>query len=88
MDLRQTPSYVTYMCLMSGDGVRHEVTGKAAVRALRCYLEWVGSMYPYPVARTEAERRANADHVGWVNAHRKRIDEICEKPKTLKVYMI
>jgi hypothetical protein len=42
VDLWQTPSYVTHMCLMSSRGYRSSVRGNKAVRALRCYLEYVG----------------------------------------------
>ena len=43
IDLWQTPTHITHMCLMSDTSIEAEVTGKKAVRAMRCYMEWVRS---------------------------------------------
>ena len=64
------------------------VKGKAAVRALRCYLEWAGSLYPYPVSSTEDEFQANKDFQERINEMREKIEEICKNPKTLEVYAL
>lgn len=41
LDLWQTPTYITYICLMHHDGIHNDVTGQDAVKALMCYQEWV-----------------------------------------------
>ncbi len=44
VDLYQTPTHITYMCLMNKDGlIEHELTGDEAKKALFLYLEWVKS---------------------------------------------
>ncbi len=44
VNLYQTPTHITYMCLMNKDGlIEHELTGDEAKRALFLYLEWVKS---------------------------------------------
>ena len=42
IELWQTPTCVTYMCLVDSEGaIRNEVRGKEARRALQIYLRWV-----------------------------------------------
>lgn len=43
IDLWRTPVHITYMCLMGSNGLIDQATGDDAVRALRCYCEWVNS---------------------------------------------
>jgi len=44
IDLWQTPTFITYMCLVNDKGkVRGAVKGKEARRSLYIYLEWVRS---------------------------------------------
>lgn len=43
-EIIQTPTYITYMCLMTPDGVKDGLTGEDAKRGLRCYLEYVKSL--------------------------------------------
>ena len=55
LDLWQTPTDVTLMCLMTKDGPQWALRGGAAVRALKCYMEWVKGQadgkWEDPVAR-------------------------------------
>lgn len=37
----QTPTEITYLCLMTKDGIKSRVTGDDAKRALLCYITWV-----------------------------------------------
>ena len=54
LDVWQTPTYITEMCLMNKDGyMRFEVYGKAALRALHMYRTWVGTM---PGSKEHIER--------------------------------
>jgi hypothetical protein len=39
-NLWQTPTHVTYMCLMTSKGVKPVMSGKQALRALQIYFEW------------------------------------------------
>lgn len=40
-DLVQTPTHITHMCCTTPDGVRRELTGADAKRALHCYRWYV-----------------------------------------------
>lgn len=42
VELRQTPTQVTYMCLVQPDGkIACELKGKKALHAMQIYKEWV-----------------------------------------------
>ena len=41
LDLWQTPTYITYMCVMNSAGQTGTLTGDDAIRALHMYLTWV-----------------------------------------------
>lgn len=43
LDLRQTPTWISNICMMTDDGPSFELKGKDAKRALRCYIMWVSS---------------------------------------------
>ena len=44
MDLRQTPTYITNMCMVQADGsIPGEVTGIKAKHALQIYVRWIES---------------------------------------------
>jgi hypothetical protein len=40
VDLWQTPTYITEMCLMTSKGVKSSMTGKHARRAMNIYFNW------------------------------------------------
>ena len=40
VELWQTPTYITDMCMMTSKGVKSVMSGKQAMRALRIYFEW------------------------------------------------
>jgi hypothetical protein len=44
VDLWQTPTYITYMCLMTSKGQKAKLEGKKAVRAIFMYFEWCKSI--------------------------------------------
>jgi hypothetical protein len=46
IDIYQTPSYITYMCMMTQDGWTMRLKGKQAQRAVRSYLAWVSHAHP------------------------------------------
>lgn len=37
----QTPTEITYLCLMTDAGIKSKVEGNDAKRALLCYITWV-----------------------------------------------
>lgn len=77
VDLWQTPSLVTVLCLMNHEGVQPNVTGKEAVRALRGYLRWAEIQIPYPVCNDDGQRLANdefRDKTLW--EHRKEVEAV------------
>jgi len=46
IDVYQTPSHITYMCMMTQDGWTMRLKGKQAQRAVRSYLAWVSHAHP------------------------------------------
>jgi len=46
IDVRQTPSHITFMCMMSPTGWTIHLKGKKAKQAARAYLAWVQHIYP------------------------------------------
>jgi hypothetical protein len=41
ISLWQTPTWITYMCLATKDGIQSELTGASARRAMYCYIEYI-----------------------------------------------
>ena len=41
VDLWQTPTYITWMCMAEKDGYSMEFKGVKAKRALQAYIQWV-----------------------------------------------
>jgi hypothetical protein len=41
ISLWQTPTWITYMCLATKDGIQSELTGAGARRAMYCYIEYI-----------------------------------------------
>jgi len=46
IDVIQTPSHITYMCMMTHDGYSLHLKRKKAKRALQSYLVWVQHVHP------------------------------------------
>lgn len=72
IDLWQTPTYVTNMCLMTSKGVKRTVSGKKAERALQAYFEWCKD-----VSIVEAGL-----HISEIN------ELLCGKDVDIEVYMM
>lgn len=64
LDLVQTPTYITCMCMMSCDGVKSKLKKKHALRAVNCYLMWASTI------------ANNADHIDYVRSCVDQADEI------------
>ena len=84
VDLVQTPTHITYMCLTESDGIHYQVTGKKAVRALRCYLEW-------NTGRLNGIWNSNIEYInmkGSVEAQNNYILDLINNGKKFKVYIV
>jgi len=87
IDLIQTPTYVTYMCMVQSDGkISGQVTGKEAKRALYIYLEWVkfGISYQWP-SKNGDERQLNKE---LVDGEILKINKILKSKGKLEVYLL
>lgn len=88
VELWQTPSYITYMCLMTPDGVK-EAKGVEAIRALKCYVEWAGSLLPHSVYQSgSVEEEENNDFREILTEHIAKINTAIEQQSTLEVYSV
>lgn len=85
IELWQTPTYITYMCLMGSDGKHSDKTEiEEAKRAIYCYLTWVkstangvwGNHEDYLYAREQ------------LNNHVKEILDELKSAKTIEVSLI
>lgn len=83
IDLWQTPTYITRMCLMSASGQKNRVKGKRATRALRCYIEYCrGTLDGSWSSSVDLQLRIES-----FREHKKFIDTIINE-KSLEVYMM
>lgn len=87
VNLWQTPTWITNMCMMDADGIHFEFKGKKAVRALKAYLEWAASMLPYRVANTEKETKDNEEFYANLRSHKRDV-EAAFTSKDLRVYQL
>lgn len=82
VELWQTPTSITYMCLETDQGFLNEVKGKQAKAALARYIHWIkgsaNGIYKSPKEADTARKYIN-DHIEEVNK--------VIKNKKLKVYM-
>jgi len=73
LELWQTPTHITYMCVMQDDGkISSNLKGKKARRALYMYRQWVRSCIN-GVWDDEEERKS---HEEFLNNHVKRINDV------------
>ena len=84
IDLWQTPTYITNMCLVSSKGVENEVAGKKAIRAMNAYLEWVKQT----VSGTYNSLEEANEYREVVNEHEKEILDVLNTAKTIRVYQL
>jgi hypothetical protein len=74
-ELWQTPTEVTFMCLITDDGVLYGVlTGKKARAAIARYVEWVKSY--------------EETHKKIVKAHLEELQDALAQARRVKVYAI
>lgn len=86
VNLWQTPTYITYMCLMTTKGVE-DAAGERAVQALKCYVEWAGSLLPHSVYRSGSEEeQENNEFRELLTEHIAKINSAIEQQETLEVY--
>ena len=85
LELYQTPSHITNMCMMGTDGeVKSEVKGKKAQRAIACYLEYVNSMKSGAFKSQEDYEMA----ARCVNEHVGAVTNWTKGPSKVVVYML
>jgi len=63
--LYPTPVHITFMCLMTSKGVLSVVSGKKAVRAMRCYLQYCSSLLQ---SYEGSELDCLVEHIGYINS--------------------
>ncbi len=88
LDLLQTPTWLTYACLMRPDGKidSHPESIEGMKRALYIYLEWAGDL-GLKVARTDEEcKQMDLDRENF-NYHKQAVIALMDDPK-LRVCMI
>lgn len=85
IELWQTPTYITHMCLMDSDGkYSTKTTPIEARRAIWCYITWVESTTNGVWESSEALQEAR----DLVNSHRKEILLELKSFKTIEVSLI
>ena len=86
VELWQTPTYITYMCMALKDGYSFEFKGVNARRALYAYMQWAMSRFD-SFCGTDEELKVH-------NANRKYAVEHCDtvreaiKSRGLRVYVM
>jgi hypothetical protein len=85
IDLRQTPTHITYMCTMTDSGSpAFRLTGKKAHRAMFCYIEFVKSSLSGVF--TDKEELDNMRE--YVSDHVAEILAMMETAKKIEVYVM
>ncbi len=81
----QTPSYITYMCLVDSDGrIKEQLKGKKAMRAVYAYLLWIESRHNRVYETSEAAMQTREE----VGEYRASILKAVQNYKKLEVYSI
>lgn len=85
MELRQTPTHITYMCMIQPDGsIPGEVSGVKAKHALQIYAQWSKGRLNDIFTSTEDFENATS----YLNEELKLIQEILKSRKKLVVYIL
>jgi hypothetical protein len=85
VELWQTPTYITYMCLMDANGKYSTKTELLeAKRAVHCYLTWINSTTNGVWDSSQEHEEARAT----VNRHVKEVLQELESAKTIEVSLI
>lgn len=85
IDLVQTPTYVSYMCMVGPNGeIPNELTGNAARRAIHIYCYWRLEQAQSAFNHDNKDR----DLLDYVRDEVKRIKEILKKERSIKVWVI
>lgn len=85
MELRQTPTQITFMCMVQRNGrVPDKVTGAKAKQALRVYSQWV--RFSINGAWKEIDEYLEAKD--RVDKELKEINKVIKSRKKLEVYIL
>ena len=85
INLRQTPTQISYMCIVQCDGsMPNELTGNKARHALQIYCKWVEGSLNGMWPSVEALKEANQHNLEEIN----RIQDIIKSKKKLEVWVM
>lgn len=85
IDLRQTPSQITFMCVAQPDGtLLYELTGKKARHAMRIYMQWVKHS-TNGVWKSHEDLEAAHEAV---KTHLEYLEELLNNAKKIMVYVM
>jgi hypothetical protein len=85
IDLWQTPTQITYMCLIDNNGKKvSELKGKQAKRALAVYMAWVEGS----INGAWESHEAMKDHEENIESHIAYLHSILKKAKRIYVYVL
>jgi hypothetical protein len=85
IEIYQTPTYITCMCLMTDIGTKSEMTGKQAKRAVNCYLQYVQSLITSTVY---LDHHSFTEYCRPINKHLKEIRLRLQSAKKIRVYLL
>jgi len=84
MELLQTPTHITYMCLMRHNGVKcGKVKDKDMQRALRIYAQWVESTISSCITRNKKEEDQFNERCDFVSSHCREVMKVMKKKSTV-----
>lgn len=84
IDVYQTPTHITYMCLMADTGRKFEMRGKEAKRAVNCYLEYVGGL----MNRSYDSEEEMNDYCDPIREHIRNIQVLMQSAKKVEAYTL
>ncbi len=85
LDLWQTPTHITYMCMMTHEGVYSELNGNDAIRALRIYMQWVSSFIP--MICTQDDKKRIEELQQRVDSHLEEVQNVLNDPDLTVYYL-
>ena len=86
IELRQTPTTITYMCMVQRDGtIEGQVTGNKAKQALQIYIQWVRGSLSGRVWTDKDDYEAAKQSVDEEVA---RVNKVLKSKTKLKVYVL
>jgi hypothetical protein len=85
VDLYQTPTYVTYMCLVNEMGEVESRESDEAIAGLVTYFKWVRASVLSPYSPADEDEKQ--ENIAKVNAHIQNIGLLMASSKSIKIYL-